>query len=72
MLLSLFVQAYDLFCLRNDFYKKVDTFKLLDSELSYRQFNINFIFKLSIIFILMIVSALPLFFFCFFRSTEIE
>lgn len=66
VLLSLFVQAYDLFCLRNDFYKKVDTFKLLDSELSYRQFNINFIFKLSIIFILMIVSALPLFIFWFF------
>lgn len=66
VILSLLVQGYDLFCLRNGFYKKIDTFRLLDSELSSRQFDINFIFKLSIIFILIIVSALPLFFFWFF------
>lgn len=66
VILSLLVQGYDLFCLRNDFYKKIDTFKLLDSELSSRQFDINFIFKLSIICILIIVSSVPLFFFWFF------
>lgn len=60
VVLSLCAQGYNLFCVRNDFLKKIDTFKLIDAELRDNEFRINFLFKISITIILVLVSMFPI------------